>query len=483
MSHQDNLRHEPIVQPPPESTVVPVSSASSASVASSQEKLSGSTKKIVTGAVALAAASVLGVLLLRKRKTPGKSNRTALPLAVSNKSATKARLRARVPVSAVSVAAQPAARSRPRLQKENDDASTLLHDLVPVLSSALSLASSWRAKRKQDDKRAGEVAALAAAMQAEAEVSAPVREDKRLDPDVVKIVPGNRWQIAWQLSRGAVNAWLDDFAPSMGAAIAYYTAFSIAPILIIAIAIAGMIFGKDAAQGEIVWQIRSIVGEEGAIAVQGLLRSVSVSSDGAIATTLSIITLVIGSTAVFAELQNALDRIWRTPAVARVNGIWALIRTRLLSFGLILGLGFMLMVSLVVSAGLAALGKWWGGWIEGWEVFMQVLNLLISFGVFTALFSAIYKFMPRADLSWHDVRIGAMSTTILFLIGKSLIGLYLGRTGMSSGFGAAGSFALLLAWIYYSAQIFLLGAEFTWIYANNFGSRVKHRTRMEAQEA
>ncbi len=114
---------------------------------------------------------------------------------------------------------------------------------------------------------------------------------------------------------------------------------------------------------------------------------------------------------------------------------------------------------------------------------MQVLNLLISFGVFTALFSAIYKFMPRADLSWHDVRIGAMSTTILFLIGKSLIGLYLGRTGMSSGFGAAGSFALLLAWIYYSAQIFLLGAEFTWIYANNFGSRVKHRSRMEAQEA
>src|SRR5450830_1094117 len=246
MSHQDNLRHEPIVQPPPESTVVPVSSASSASVASSQEKLSGSTKKIVAGAVALAAASVLGVLLLRKRKTPGKSNRTALPLAVSNKSATKARLRARVPVSAVSVAAQSAARSRPPLQKENDDASTLLHDLVPVLSSALSLASSWRAKRKQDDKRAGEVAALAAAMQAEAEVSAPVREDKRLDPDVVKIVPGNRWQIAWQLSRGAVNAWLDDFAPSMGAAIAYYPAFSIAPSLIIAIAIGGMIFGKDA---------------------------------------------------------------------------------------------------------------------------------------------------------------------------------------------------------------------------------------------
>lgn len=348
-----------------------------------------------------------------------------------------------------------------------------LRDLVPVLSSALSLAASWRDKREQDERRAREVASLAVAMQA-APALVPTMPDKLLDVDVVRIVPGNLWQQVWQLSRAAVNAWLDDFAPSMGAAIAYYTAFSIAPVLIIAIAIAGMIFGQDAAQGEIVGQIRSIVGEEGAVAVQGLLRSVSVSSDGIIATLLSIVTLVIGATAVFAELQNALDRIWRTPAIVRANGLWLLIRTRLLSFGLILGLGFMLMVSLVVSAGLAAAGKWWGGWMDGWEVLMQVVNLLISFCVFTAMFSAIYKFMPRANLSWHDVRIGAAATTLLFLIGKYLIGLYLGRTGMSSGFGAAGSFALLLAWIYYSAQIFLLGAEFTWIYSNNFGSRSKH---------
>ena len=412
MESSNNLRNGQGAHPPP-------------------SERSEASRKIVIGAIA---ATALGMLLMYRRK-----------------------------------AKRPSVRSpEPAQQDRHKEVSTLAQDLLPVLGSALSLAASWRAKRRQADERAQEVAALAAAMQA-----APAQQDKLPDADVVRIAPGNRAYVAWQLSRAAVNAWLDDFAPSMGAAIAYYTAFSIAPVLIIAIAIAGMIFGQDAAQGEIVWQIRSIVGEEGAVAVQGLLRSVSVSSDSAIATTLSIVTLLIGSTAVFAELQNALDRIWRTPAAGRGNGVWPLIRTRLLSFGLILGLGFMLMVSLVVSAALAALGKWWGGWIEGWEIFMQVLNLLISFGVFTALFSAIYKFMPRVGLSWHDVRIGAVATTVLFLIGKSLIGLYLGRTGMSSGFGAAGSFALLLAWIYYSSQIFLLGAEFTWIYANNFGSRAQ----------
>jgi YihY family inner membrane protein len=257
----------------------------------------------------------------------------------------------------------------------------------------------------------------------------------------------------------------------MGAAIAYYTMFSIAPMLVIAIAVAGFIFGQEAAQGEIVAQLRGLIGTEGAIAIQGLLKSASEPAEGIFATTISIVTLVIGSTAVFAELQSALDRIWRIPAAAKQGGIWNLIRTRLLSFGLILGLGFMLMVSLVVSAALAALGQWWGGWFEGWEMVLQVLNLAISFFVFAGLFSVIYKFMPRVRLSWHDVWIGAVVTTALFIVGKYLIGLYLGTAGVSSGFGAAGSFALLLVWIYYSAQIFLLGAEFTWIYANNYGSK------------
>lgn len=445
--------HVQIAAPQPEQTP-------SGQHRSADKEMQKTQKKILIGAAALAG---VGIFFMRRNKNRNR-----------NRNRDKDNP-ARIPPA-----------SPPMIKKDKSSLpppdKTLMQEMLPVVSGALSLLGSWRAQRRQDDERAQQVVSLAAAMQAapastsaSAFLSAPqpsnVKEDKLRDVDVVRIMPGNFWQQAWQLSRAAVNAWLDDFAPSMGAAIAYYTAFSIAPVLIIAIAIAGMIFGQDAAQGEIVGQIHSIVGDEGALAVQGLLRSVSVSSDGAIATTLSVITLVIGATAVFAELQNALDRIWRTPAIARPNGLWALLRTRLLSFGLILGLGFMLMVSLVVSAGLAALGKWWGGWVEGWEVLMHVLNLLISFAVFTALFSAIYKFMPRANLAWHDVRIGAVATTILFLIGKYLIALYLGRTGMSSGFGAAGSFALLLAWIYYSAQIFLLGAEFTWIYSNNFGAR------------
>lgn len=304
-------------------------------------------------------------------------------------------------------------------------------------------------------------------------VELPEQYQKDAAPQVAHIAHGSRLQQAWRLTRAAISAWIDDFAPSMGAAIAYYTIFSIAPMLVIAIAVAGAIFGQDAAQGEIVTQLRSVIGEEGAVAIQGLLQSASKPTEGLIATGLSIVTLIIGSTAVFAELQSALDRIWRMPVAVKEGGLWNLIRTRLLSFGLILGLGFMLMVSLVVSSGLAALGKWWGGWFEGWEIVLQILNLVISFFVFAGLFSMIYKFMPRVRLSWHDVWIGAVATTILFIIGKYLIGLYLGTTGMSTGFGAAGSFALLLAWIYYSAQIFLLGAEFTWIYANNYGSKAK----------
>jgi YihY family inner membrane protein len=303
-----------------------------------------------------------------------------------------------------------------------------------------------------------------------------------LDPaaEVKMLKGGTRLQQGWQMTVAAVNAWLDDFAPSMGAAIAYYTIFSIAPMLVIAIAVAGMVFGHDAAQGEIVNQIRDIVGTEGAFAIQGLLKSVNEPREGLIAAAISVVTLAVGATAVFSELQSALDRIWRIPAVARKTGVWQLLRTRLLSFGLILGLGFMLIISLVVSAGLAAVGRWWGGWFEGWQLVLQALNFALSFVVFSTLFSVIYKFMPRVTLSWRDVWIGAVATTILFIIGKSLIGLYLGSTGMTSGFGAAGSLALLLVWIYYSAQIFLLGAEFTWIYANNYGSRAVRQKLVSA---
>src|SRR5450830_339451 len=355
--------------------------------------------------------------------------------------------------------------------------------LMSAFNTVLPLLQAWQ--RNQVARRATapqapldrlkESAALGLLPPSTPDVTPDLGPEAAVAHRVAVIRAGPWYQQVWQFTSAAINAWLENFAPSMGAAIAYYTIFSIAPILVIAIAIAGMLFGQDAAQGEIVEQIRSIVGTDGAIAVQALLRSVSTRSDGVIATALSLITLAIGATAVFAELQSALDRIWRIPVAVRSHGLWGLIRTRLLSFGLILGLGFMLMVSLVVSAALAALGKWWSGWFEGWGVMIQLLNFLISFLVFTALFAAIYKLMPRVSLSWHDVRIGALATAVLFIIGKYLIGIYLAKTGMSSGFGAAGSFALLLAWIYYSAQIFLLGAEFTWIYAHNYGSRQRLR--------
>jgi membrane protein len=290
----------------------------------------------------------------------------------------------------------------------------------------------------------------------------------------VNAVPEGNWlSQQWQMIKAAIKAWVDDYAASMGAALSYYTLFSIAPLLIIVIAVAGMLFGQEAAQGEIVAQLRGIMGGEGAVAVEGILKAAREPAKGVVATIAGIATLLLGATAVFAELQSALDRIWRVPAPKLESGVWQLLRARLLSFGLVLGLGFLLVVSLVVSAALAALGKWWGGWFEGWNLFLGILNFAVSFGIFTLLFAMIYKIMPRAMISWHDVWTGAAVTALLFTIGKALIGLYLGKSSLASGFGAAGSLVVLIAWVYYSAQIFLFGAEYTWVYANRHGSRLQ----------
>jgi membrane protein len=280
-----------------------------------------------------------------------------------------------------------------------------------------------------------------------------------------------RVETIWSLVKESVAAWIEDYAPSMGAALAYYTLFSIAPLLLIVIAIAGVVFGADAAQNAIVGQLEGLIGHEGAVAVQGLLRSASEPTRGAVATAVGAVTLLIGATTVFAELQSALDRVWEVPAAKRATGIWSLLRQRLLSFGMILVLGLLMLVSLVLSAAIAALGKWWGGLFEGWEAVLQLVNFAVSFAIVTALFAAIYKIMPRAQIAWRDVWIGAVVTALLFNVGKFLIGLYLGKSGVTSAFGAAGSLVVLLIWVYYSAQIFLLGAEFTWTYAHSRGSR------------
>ena len=275
----------------------------------------------------------------------------------------------------------------------------------------------------------------------------------------------------WKLIRKSVVAWIDDYAPSMGAALAYYTLFSLAPLLIIAIAVAGLVFGEEAARGEIVAQIQGLIGREGAMAVQGLLKSTNGPARDIVATLISTVVLVIGATTVFGELQSALDRIWRVPAPATANGIWSLLRSRLLSFGLVLGLSFLLLVSLTISAAIAGFGKWSYGFFEGREAYLHALNFSISFVITTLLFAMIYKFMPRASITWRDVWVGAAVTSLLFEIGKFCIGVYLGTTSVASGFGAAGSLVVLLVWVYFSAQVFLLGAEFTWVYAHEYGSR------------
>ena len=287
----------------------------------------------------------------------------------------------------------------------------------------------------------------------------------------------------YQLLRDSVSAWIDDFAPSMGAAISYYTVFSIAPLLLIVIAVAGLVLGQDAASGQIFAQLQGLLGDEGAAAIEGMVQSASLSGKSFLATAVGVVTLIIGATTVFGELQSALDRIWESPAAEKKEGIWNLVRTRILSFGMILAIGFLLLISLVVSAGLSALGSWWSPMFGGWEILLQIVNFIVSLVVVTALFALIYKFLPRAKIGWHDVWIGAGATALLFALGKFLIGLYIGKSSIASGFGAAGSLVIVLVWVYYSAQIFLLGAEFTWVYAFRHGSRRGEKTDAVARVA
>ena len=274
------------------------------------------------------------------------------------------------------------------------------------------------------------------------------------------------------LCRQAVASWMDDYAPSMGAALAYYTLFSIAPLLLILISIAGLVFGPDAARGEIFAELRDLMGDEGASAAQALLQSVNKPAQGVLGTIVGFLLLGIGAISVFGELQNSLDRIWRAPARPGGLGLWGLIRARLLSFGMVLCIGFLLIVSLAASAAVAALGKYWAPFFGAWALVAELLNIALSFALVTATFALIYKIIPRVRIGWRDVWVGAAVTALLFAVGKSLIGLYLGRSSFASGFGAAGSLVVLLVWMYYSAQVFLLGAEFTWVYAHTFGSRV-----------
>jgi membrane protein len=279
-----------------------------------------------------------------------------------------------------------------------------------------------------------------------------------------------KFRALFDLSKRAFASWSNDYAPSMGAALAYYTVFSVAPLLLIVISVAGLVFGRDAARGEIFAQLSGLMGAQGALAVQGMLEAVNKPAEGIVATVIGFALLLVGATTVFGELQDALDRIWRAPARDKNKGLFNMLRVRLLSFSMIMGIGFLLMVSLVASAALAALGKWWSPLFGGWATLAQAVNFVFSFVMVTVVFAMIYKIMPRVRVQWRDVWVGAAVTALLFTIGKHLIGLYIGKSSVASGYGAAGSLVVVLVWVYYSAQIFLLGAEFTWVYAHTFGS-------------
>ncbi len=272
----------------------------------------------------------------------------------------------------------------------------------------------------------------------------------------------------WNLGRDSVDGWMRHRASRTGAALAFYTVFSLAPVLILSIAIAGFFFGQQAARGEIVEQIRGLIGTSGAVAVQAVLENAARPGAGILATVVSVVTLIIGANTALAELKSGLDQIWDVPP-EKQQGFWYFIRTRVTSLGMILALGFLLLVSLVVSAALAGLERFWRG-DDVVSAVVSWFNLVFSFALVVVLFATIYKMLPSIRIAWRDAFVGALVTAVLFSAGKFAIGAYIGNSGLASTYGAAGSVVLLLVWVYYSAQIFLLGAEFTRSYAHQWGS-------------
>ena len=281
---------------------------------------------------------------------------------------------------------------------------------------------------------------------------------------------------SFDLLKGAAQDFVDDDCPRMAAALAYYTVFSLPPLLFLIITIAGVVLGQEAAEGQVKEQVSSLVGPEAAGQVQTMIENASErTSGGTLATLIGIVALVFGATGVFAQLQDALNRAWEVEPDPEVGGLKNFIFKRVLSLGMILGIGFLLLVSLALSALLTGAGNAIGSLLGGGasEVLLQVINFVISFVVIALLFAAIYKVMPDAEIAWRDVWAGAAGTAFLFVVGKFLIGLYLGNTDAGSAYGAAGSLAIILLWVYYAAMIILFGAEFTQAWAQRYGKGIK----------
>jgi membrane protein len=271
-----------------------------------------------------------------------------------------------------------------------------------------------------------------------------------------------------------IKEWQNDQAARLAAALAYYATFSLAPLLVLVLAIAGLVGGRDAAQGLVMAQIEDLVGEEGKEFVQSMIENAAATPTGVTASILGSVTLLVGALGAFNELQNALDRIWDVepkPITRWSLRVQRFIFKRLLSFSMVLGIGFLLLISLVISAALSALSEYLGRIPLFSELMLQTLHLIISLGLITFLFAMIFRFIPDVEIRWRNVWLGAAITAILFTIGKTLIGIYLGRAEVSSTFGAAGSLAVLMIWVYYSSQILFLGAEFTQVFTKRSGER------------
>jgi membrane protein len=282
---------------------------------------------------------------------------------------------------------------------------------------------------------------------------------------------GGGLSTVWQLFKRTYTKWNADHAQGLGAALSYYTVFSLAPLLLIVIAIAGLVFGQEAAQGQIMGQIEGLVGEESAKAIQSMIEEARKPTAGILATVIATVMLLVGATGVFAQLQESLNIIWQVQEKPG-EGLWKLLKDRFISLMAVLGTGFLLLISLVISAGLSAVGATLEHLLPGPEFLLQIINFFVSFAVVTLLFAMIYKLLPDTPIRWGDVWIGASITSLLFTIGKFFIGLYLGKSDVGLAYGTAGSLVVILIWVYYASQIFLFGAEFTAVYAGSRETQV-----------
>jgi len=281
------------------------------------------------------------------------------------------------------------------------------------------------------------------------------------------------WHAAFRILKDTFNSFLDDRALKLSASLSYYTVFSLAPLLLLMISLAGVFFGRDAIQGQVFGEINGLIGNEAATQIQDIIKNMELSGKTTMAFIIGGITLIVGATSVFVDIQDSINIIWRVKAKPK-RGWLKILKDRLLSSSLIVGLGFLLIVSLVVNGILLALSEWFKGYFPDVTIIVfEIINTILSFTVIMTLFGVIFKFLPDAKITWKDVKAGAFFTACLFMLGRFLIGLYINYSSTGSAYGAAGSLIIILVWVYYTAAILYFGAEFTKVYAEYIGARIE----------